>query len=80
VSIQAQILNLFKRLQRDLGLTLILISHDLAVVRYLCEDVAVMQHGRLVEYGPATQVLRHPQNDYTKALLNAVPKLMSPPE
>ena len=77
VSIQAQILELFKRLQRDLGLTLILISHDLAVVRYLCEDVAVMQHGRLVEYGPAAQVLRHPASDYTKALLSAVPKLIT---
>jgi peptide/nickel transport system ATP-binding protein len=78
VSIQAQILELFKRLQRDLGLTLILISHDLAVVRYLCEDVAVMQHGKLIEYGRATQVLRHPQTDYTRALLSAVPKLMIP--
>lgn len=78
VSIQAQILDLFKRLQRDLGLTLILISHDLAVVRYLCEDVAVMQHGKLIEFGPAAQVLRHPQTAYTRALLNAVPKLMLP--
>lgn len=77
VSIQAQVLDLFKRLQRDLGLTLILISHDLAVVRYLCEDVAVMQHGKLVEYGKAAQVLRHPARDYTKALLAAVPKLIS---
>jgi peptide/nickel transport system ATP-binding protein len=77
VSIQAQILELFNRLQRDLGLTLILISHDLAVVRYLCEDVAVMQHGRLVEYGRAAQVLRAPATDYTKALLQAVPKLIT---
>ncbi len=77
VSIQAQILGLFKRLQRDLGLTLILISHDLAVVRHLCEDVAVMRHGKLVEYGPAAEVLSAPASDYTRALLDAVPKLMS---
>ncbi len=75
VSIQAQILDLFRRLQRDLELTLILISHDLAVVRYLCEDVAVMRHGRLVEYGKTAQVLRNPQADYTRTLLQAVPKL-----
>ncbi|WP_137155606.1 ABC transporter ATP-binding protein [Rhizobium sp. FKL33] len=77
VSIQAQILDLFKRLQAELGLTLILISHDLAVVRYLCEDVAVMQHGKLVEYGRSADVLRHPRTDYTRALLAAAPKLMT---
>jgi ABC-type glutathione transport system ATPase component len=76
VSIQAQILELFKRLQAELGLTLILISHDLAVVRYLCEDVAVMQHGKLIEYGRSTDVLRHPKTEYTQALLDAAPKLM----
>ncbi|MDH6269707.1 peptide/nickel transport system ATP-binding protein [Rhizobium sp. SG_E_25_P2] len=76
VSIQAQILELFKRLQAELGLTLILISHDLAVVRYLCEDVAVMQHGKLIEYGRSADVLRHPQTEYTQALLDAAPKLM----
>jgi peptide/nickel transport system ATP-binding protein len=77
VSIQAQILDLFKRLQAELGLTLILISHDLAVVRYLCEDVAVMQHGKLVEYGRSADVLRHPRTDYTRALLDAAPKLVT---
>jgi peptide/nickel transport system ATP-binding protein len=77
VSIQAQILDLFRRLQSELGLTLILISHDLAVVRYLCQDVAVMQHGRLVEYGPSADVLRHPRTAYTQALLDAAPKLKS---
>ncbi|RVC76850.1 ABC transporter ATP-binding protein [Mesorhizobium sp. M4A.F.Ca.ET.022.05.2.1] len=76
VSIQAQILELFKRLQKQLNLTLILISHDLAVVRHLCEEVAVMRHGKLVEYGRSADVLRNPQTDYTQALLNAVPKLM----
>jgi peptide/nickel transport system ATP-binding protein len=75
VTIQAQVLNLFERLRRDLALTLILISHDLSVVRYLCEDVAVMRHGRLVEYGPTEQVLEHPQQDYTKALIAAIPRV-----
>jgi peptide/nickel transport system ATP-binding protein len=74
VTIQAQVLNLFERLRHELSLTLILISHDLSVVRYLCEDVAVMRHGRLVEYGPTEQVLEHPQQDYTKALIAAIPK------
>ena len=78
VSIQAQILSLFKDLQRDLGLTLMLISHDLAVVRYLCEDVAVMRHGKVVEYGATSDVLDHPQTDYTRALLAAVPKISLP--
>ncbi len=74
VTIQAQVLSLFERLRRDLSLTLILISHDLSVVRYLCEDVAVMRHGRLVEYGPTEQVLDQPQQDYTKALIAAIPR------
>mgnify|MGYP003606620448 CR=1 FL=1 len=78
VSIQAQILTLFRQLQKDMGLTLILISHDLAVVRYLCEDVAVMQHGKLVEHGPTARVLRDPQSDYTRSLLNAAPRLITP--
>ena len=75
VSIQAQILGLFARLQSELGLTLIMISHDLAVVRHLCEDVAVMQHGKLVEYGRSIDVLRHPRTEYTQSLLDAAPKL-----
>jgi peptide/nickel transport system ATP-binding protein len=75
VTIQAQILGLFERLRREMGLTLILISHDLAVVRYLCEQVAVMRQGKLVEYGPTELVLTHPREDYTKALLAAIPLL-----
>jgi peptide/nickel transport system ATP-binding protein len=75
VTIQAQILGLFDRLRREMGLTLILISHDLAVVRFLCEQVAVMRQGKLVEYGPTEQVLSHPREDYTKALLAAIPRL-----
>jgi oligopeptide transport system ATP-binding protein len=73
VSIQAQILNLLKDLQRDLGLTYLFIAHDLAVVRGMSDTIAVMHEGRIVEQGPAEQVYRHPQSDYTRALLAAVP-------
>jgi peptide/nickel transport system ATP-binding protein len=78
VTVQAQVLRLFEKLRRELSLTLVLISHDFAVVRYLCEEVAVMRNGKLVEYGPTEQVLERPQADYTKALIAAVPKLFDP--
>jgi oligopeptide transport system ATP-binding protein len=73
VSIQAQILNLLKDLQRDFGLTYLFIAHDLAVVRSMSDQIAVMNKGQLVEIGPAEQVYTNPQDDYTKALLSAVP-------
>ena len=73
VSIQAQILNLLKDLQRDFGLTYLFIAHDLAVVRAMSDRIAVMNRGQLVEIGPAEQVYTSPQDDYTKALLSAVP-------
>jgi oligopeptide transport system ATP-binding protein len=73
VSIQAQILNLLKDLQQDFGLTYLFIAHDLAVVRGMSDRIAVMNRGQLVEIGPAEQVYSDPQDDYTKALLSAVP-------
>jgi oligopeptide transport system ATP-binding protein len=73
VSIQAQILNLLKDLQRDFGLTYLFISHDLAVVRTMSDEIAVMNQGKLVEVGEAEQVYSHPKDEYTRALFTAVP-------
>jgi oligopeptide transport system ATP-binding protein len=73
VSIQAQILNLLKDLQRDFGLTYLFISHDLAVVRTMADEIAVMNRGKLVEVGPAEEVYTNPKDEYTKALFTAVP-------
>jgi oligopeptide transport system ATP-binding protein len=75
VSVGAQILDLLVRLQREFSLTLILISHSLPVVAQLASRVAVMQAGKIVEIGPANQVLRSPHHPYTQALLAAVPEI-----
>src|SRR5260370_28746637 len=73
VSIQVQILNLLKDLQKQLGLTYLLISHNLAVVDYIADRIAVMCAGRLVELAPSGELFRNPMHPYTKALLSAVP-------
>jgi ABC-type oligopeptide transport system ATPase subunit len=73
VSIQAQIINLLKDLQHDFGLTYLFIAHDLAVVRSMSDRIAVMNKGQIIEIGPAEEVYTNPQEDYTKALLSAVP-------
>jgi peptide/nickel transport system ATP-binding protein len=75
VSIQAQIINLFMRLRQDLGLALLFISHDIGVVRHLCDRVAVMYLGRIVEEGPTADLFAAPQHPYTRTLLSAVPRL-----
>jgi ABC-type oligopeptide transport system ATPase subunit len=73
VSIQAQIINLLKDLQREFNLAYLFIAHDLAVVRSVSDRIAVMHRGRIVETGPADEVYERPKEDYTKALLAAVP-------
>ncbi|MCY1136797.1 ATP-binding cassette domain-containing protein [Actinoplanes sp. Pm04-4] len=74
VSIQGAVLNVVKDLQRRMRLTMLFISHNLAVVRYVSDIVAVMRQGRIVEYGPVEQVLTDPRHEYTRELLEAVPR------
>lgn len=75
VSIQAQILNLLADLVRRLNLTLIFISHDLSVVKHISDRIAVMYHGKIVELGPALEVMENPQHEYTRTLLSAIPRI-----
>ena len=75
VSVQAQVLNLFAQLQRELGLTYVFITHDLRVVQAMADRVAVMYLGRIVELAPATELFANPRHPYTRALLAAVPRL-----
>ena len=75
MSIQSQILNLLLALRRDLNLTMMFISHDLSVVRFLADNIAVMLDGKIVEYGPAERVFNTPAHPYTRKLLSAIPHL-----
>ncbi|MBI5492909.1 MAG: ABC transporter ATP-binding protein [Deltaproteobacteria bacterium] len=75
VSVQAQILNLLKSIQRDFGLSFLFITHDLAVVEYIADEVAVMYAGKIVERGTTEEIFSNPRHDYTKKLLSAIPRL-----
>lgn len=82
VSVRAQVLNLVRDLVSDNQLTLIMVSHDLTVVRHVCDTVVVMRHGRIEEQGPSEQVYRDPQSPYTRELLAAIPtfRFRRPPD
>lgn len=75
VSVQAQVLNLMQDLQTEFGITYMLISHDLAVINHLCDEVVVLYHGEIVEHGSPTQLLQHAQHPYTQKLVSAVPQV-----
>jgi peptide/nickel transport system ATP-binding protein len=74
VSVQGAVLNLVREIQRELGLSMLFISHNLAVVRYVSDIIAVMHRGRLVEHGPTEALLADPRHDYTKTLLESMPR------
>ncbi|EFA22039.1 ABC transporter ATP-binding protein [Bifidobacterium gallicum] len=78
VSVRAQILNLLSDLKKELGLSMVFISHDIQTVRYVSDEIIVMNHGQIVEHGDARQVLTHPQDPYTQLLLGAAPSLLHP--
>ena len=78
VSIQAQIVNLFRHLQKEHGFSFLFIAHDLSMVRFLCDRVGVMHDGKLVEVGNVEDIFRHPKHPYTKALIESIPPGSAP--
>lgn len=75
LSVQAQVLNFMKKIQEEFGLSYLFISHDLGVVKYMCDNLAIMYKGRFVELGPRDAIYNDPQHIYTKRLLSAIPRL-----
>lgn len=73
VSVQAQVLNLLKSLQKSRGLTYLFISHDLGVVKFMSDEISVMQNGKIVENGSAESIYKSPQTEYTRQLINSIP-------
>lgn len=73
VSIRAGILNLLRRLRKEMDLTMLYVSHDLSTIKYLCDNIAIMYMGKILEYGPVNDVIDNPEHPYTKALLSSVP-------
>ena len=80
VSVRAQILNLLSDLKKKLNLSMVFISHDIQTIRYISDEVVVMNHGTIVERGETHQVINNPQNEYTKILMGAAPSLLHPTE
>ena len=80
VSVQAQVLDLFAQVREQFRLAMVFITHDLRVAAQMCDHIAVMQRGEVVEYGETHEVLRDPRHAYTRKLIDAVPKLSSPGE
>ncbi|HEY0293799.1 MAG TPA: ABC transporter ATP-binding protein [Bordetella sp.] len=78
VSVQAQVLELFAQVRDEFKLSMVFITHDLRVAGQMCDHIAVMQRGRIVEYGPTAEVLANPQHAYTRSLIDAIPKLARP--
>jgi len=74
LSVQAQVLNFMKKIQREFGISYLFISHDLGVVRHMCNNIAIMNRGRLVEIGTRDDIYNHPMHIYTKRLLAAIPE------
>lgn len=75
ISVQAQVLNFMRRIQNEYGLSYLFISHDLSVVKYMADDIAIMHHGRFVERGAKEKIFKNPQHIYTRRLLSAIPQI-----